>query len=71
MRMPELEQRFYTTEEAATLSRFSLPGLAARRSRGLPPEWRRVGGKVLYPVEPFEAWLAGESTDEDQDAVGG
>lgn len=72
--MTDVPQRFYTTEEAAALARYTPEGLRARRHRGLPPEWRRVGNKVLYPVDSFEAWLAGENDESDEDsspAVGG
>lgn len=63
----DIERRFYTTEEAARLSRFSLQGLAARRHRRQPPEWRKIGGKVVYPIKAFEAWLQGEISDENDD----
>lgn len=74
--MPDIEQRFYTTEEAAELSRFTLAGLASRRHRGLPPEWTKIGGKVVYPISPFEEWLAGnvpdpQPADDDVDAAAG
>lgn len=67
--MPDIPQRFYTTEEAAQLSRFTIQGLAARRCRGLSPEWRKIGGKVVYPIEPFEEWLLGESDDDSEDGI--
>lgn len=70
--MSDVSPRFYTTEEAAALSRFTPQSLAARRSRGLPPEWRKIGGKVVYPIEPFEEWLLGEVDDgEDENASDG
>jgi hypothetical protein len=63
--MSGIEQRFYTTEEAAELSRFTLAGLASRRHRQLPPEWLKIGGKVVYPIDEFELWLLGESGGDD------
>lgn len=50
---------YLTTEQAASLLGVTPAALRTRRVRGLGPEWVKVSRNlVLYPVGPFEEWLA-------------
>jgi len=45
-------------KEAAKLGRWSAGTLANRDSAGTGPERLVVGGRTMYPREPFIAWFA-------------
>lgn len=52
------QPRFLTPAEVADLLKVSTKTLANRRSQGLPPLALKIGGRVRYPREALEEWLA-------------
>jgi hypothetical protein len=47
--------------EAARLIGVTPRTLYARRGDGSGPPWRRLGGRILYPIDGLRAWLAGDA----------
>jgi hypothetical protein len=45
-------------EEIARLRKVSLGHLANERSKGVGPEYQKIGGKVFYPLDKLKKFLA-------------
>lgn len=53
--------RFFTPAHVAAVLHKSIKTLANDRSAGRGPRSVKLGGKVLYPADDLEAWIAEQS----------
>jgi hypothetical protein len=44
--------------EASRITGLSVSALERRCARGMPPLARKVGGRVLYPLDSLKQWVA-------------
>ena len=52
-----LIEGFLTPKELAEQLRMHVGTLANWRSHGIGPEFRRMGGKIVYPIPQLRKWL--------------
>jgi hypothetical protein len=57
------EDQYLTRVEAAAYLRRSVPTLERWAAHGLGPAWRKVGGRVLYPLPSLRRFASGEKPD--------
>jgi hypothetical protein len=51
--------RLLTPEAVAEIIGRSVATLATQRTRGGGPPFRKLGGRVVYPADSLEQWIAG------------
>lgn len=54
---PRIHPLAVSEREAARLIGVSTRTLYAWRRDGIGPQYRRIGGRILYPVRGIDAWL--------------
>jgi predicted DNA-binding transcriptional regulator AlpA len=55
-KLAALPPRFLRTKEAAEFLSLSPRTLEKHRTYGTGPAYRKLGGRVVYPVDDLEAW---------------
>ena len=55
------EDQYLTRVEAAAYLRRSVPTLERWAAHGLGPPWRKIGGRVLYPLPSLRRFASGEN----------
>lgn len=55
-KLAALPPRFLRTKEAAEFLSLSPRTLEKHRTYGTGPVYRKLGGRVVYPVDDLEAW---------------
>lgn len=63
--------RYLTTAEAAGLLRLSPRTLEKHRLYGTGPEYRKIGGRVVYPTDGVLAWAESGAKRSTSDPRGG
>ncbi len=56
MRSENLPPRYLRTKEAAEFLSLSARTLEKHRTYGTGPDYRKLGGRVVYAVEDLQAW---------------
>ncbi|PLP60818.1 DNA-binding protein [Mesorhizobium loti] len=56
MRSDNLPPRYLRTKEAAEFLSLSARTLEKHRTYGTGPDYRKLGGRVVYAVEDLQAW---------------
>jgi len=55
--------QYLTRVEAAAYLRRSVPTLKRWAAHGLGPPWRKIGGRVLYPLPSLRRFASGENPE--------
>lgn len=68
--LPTIPPRFLRTKEAAEFLSLSARTLEKHRTYGTGPDYRKLGGRVVYAIADLQAWAERGSVNSTSDPRG-